>query len=466
MRLPAPPELLPESRLLREMFARDLGWRAAAGEPREVEVDGRRLLLVPLAARPPAVALLCEPLSGASLPGYAARRRIRARLRRLFPRSLAIFTDAAHSVQLWSWEGRDAGGPLACRELPRRPGHADAEWLRRARSIAREMEEADRPPARRRPADHPGRPLLVALLRRVRRLHPRAFAPGAPLAGAPGAARSAGGRALGQRVQDAVEGTSDPALPRALWRALGDIAVLDPACGAGGWLLAAMETLEPVYAACLERMASWVEEVDDPVRPGRGGRLAGFRAVLERAADPARFPSRRHFAREAIVLRTLHGADPDAEALAAAELALLLRLRPTGDGATPAPAGIACNLREGDLSAGFRAAAEVADAIARHGGGGSFRELEEEVETVDRAERRLREMRLAGGAGAEETLAGWEAARRRRLAISARLDLLRARAAGIDPAASGDRVRPLHRWAEHHGVLRRGGFALERGGGR
>ncbi len=406
---------------------------------------------------------------GPALPGYSSRRRIRARIRRLFPRHLTVFTDAAHTVQVWTWEGRDPGGPLAARELERRPGRPDAEWLRRVKSIVRDAENAAGA-ASDPGAAPPGSAVLAALLRRVRRLLPAAFAPAGPLAGVLGTPAGergrARGRALRQRVQDAVEGSGDPALPRALWRALSGLAVLDPACGGGGWLLGAMEALEPVYAACLERMRCWVEEADRSPRPHRG-RLADFRFFLERADDLSLFPSPGHFAREAIVLRSLFGAGRDGEALAAAELGLLLRLHPPGeDASAPPPAGIACNLREGDPARGFRSFAELRAALPPADRALELRALQEEAETLARGEDALRDLRLLHGAPAAGLLDGWQGVRRRREALAERLDLLLAEREGISPgdlAAWLAARRPLHAWAEYHGIERRGGFALERG---
>jgi hypothetical protein len=57
-----------------------------------------------------------------------------------------------------------------------------------------------------------------------------------------------------QFAQDAVDGCEGPELLRAFWKALEGVSVLDPTCGSGAFLFAALNILEPLYEACLQRM--------------------------------------------------------------------------------------------------------------------------------------------------------------------------------------------------------------------
>ena len=59
-----------------------------------------------------------------------------------------------------------------------------------------------------------------------------------------------------------VDNCEGPELLHAIWHALRDVTVLDPACGSGAFLFAALNILEPLYEACLERMEEFVADLD------------------------------------------------------------------------------------------------------------------------------------------------------------------------------------------------------------
>lgn len=57
-----------------------------------------------------------------------------------------------------------------------------------------------------------------------------------------------------QFAQDVIESTDDPELIRHFYKALTNISILDPTCGSGAFLFAAINILEPLYEACIQRM--------------------------------------------------------------------------------------------------------------------------------------------------------------------------------------------------------------------
>jgi hypothetical protein len=70
-----------------------------------------------------------------------------------------------------------------------------------------------------------------------------------------------------QFMQDVIDTATSPDLLRAVWQAIvgrvpekanekfrHGITILDPTCGSGAFLFAALNVLEPLYEACLERM--------------------------------------------------------------------------------------------------------------------------------------------------------------------------------------------------------------------
>jgi hypothetical protein len=76
---------------------------------------------------------------------------------------------------------------------------------------------------------------------------------------------------LRQFAQDVIENCEGPDLLRAIWKAVQNVTVLDPTCGSGAFLFAALNILEPLYEACLDRMQAFLDEHDraDPSRPGQ-----------------------------------------------------------------------------------------------------------------------------------------------------------------------------------------------------
>jgi hypothetical protein len=115
---------------------------------------------------------------------------------------------------------------------------------------------------------------------------------------------------LTQLLLDVIANCNGPDLLRALHQAIAGVAVLDPTCGAGAFLFAALDLLAPLHLACLERMEAFPEEVD-------------FREVLARAP---RHPSRRYHVLRSIMVHNLHGVDLLDEAVEMCKLRLWLRL--------------------------------------------------------------------------------------------------------------------------------------------
>ncbi|MDF0651707.1 MAG: hypothetical protein P0121_09600 [Nitrospira sp.] len=65
-----------------------------------------------------------------------------------------------------------------------------------------------------------------------------------------------------QFAQDVIEHCEGPDLLRAFWHAIQEVTVLDPTCGSGAFLFAALNVLEPLYEACLNRMEVFLDELD------------------------------------------------------------------------------------------------------------------------------------------------------------------------------------------------------------
>ena len=59
------------------------------------------------------------------------------------------------------------------------------------------------------------------------------------------------------------------------------VTILDPTCGSGAFLFAALNILEPLYEACLDRMEAFVEDLGTSGEKHRPEKFSDFRKVLD-----------------------------------------------------------------------------------------------------------------------------------------------------------------------------------------
>ena len=126
-----------------------------------------------------------------------------------------------------------------------------------------------------------------------------------------------------QFAQDVIENCEGPELLRAFWKAITEVTILDPTCGSGAFLFAALNILEPLYEACLDRMQVFLDEADviSESRPSR--RYNDFREILERIAQ---HPNREYFVLKSIIINNLYGVDIMDEAIEICKLRLFLKM--------------------------------------------------------------------------------------------------------------------------------------------
>lgn len=104
--------------------------------------------------------------------------------------------------------------------------------------------------------------------------------------------------------------TADRLFIKHFYDALQNVTILDPTCGSGAFLFAAMNILEPLYEACIERMQ---EEPDY------------FKNQLAEISDKYR-SNIQYFIFKSIILRNLYGVDIMVEATEIAKLRLFLKM--------------------------------------------------------------------------------------------------------------------------------------------
>ena len=84
-----------------------------------------------------------------------------------------------------------------------------------------------------------------------------------------------------QLAEDAITQCEGPELLRAFYQAIANVTVLDPTCGSGAFLFAALNILEPLYEACLDRMQAFVEDLERSGERHSPKKFEDFRKVLD-----------------------------------------------------------------------------------------------------------------------------------------------------------------------------------------
>ena len=188
-----------------------------------------------------------------------------------------------------------------------------------------------------------------------------------------------------QFARDVIAQSEGPDLLRAFWQAMRDVSVLDPTCGSGAFLFAALNILEPLYTACLEGMRGFVADLERAERPHSPNALSDFRDVL---AQVEKHPNERYYILKSIVLNNLYGVDIMEEAVEICKLRLFLKLvaqLENYDQIEPLP-DIDFNIRAGNTLVGFTTLDAVREAMTVMPDGQSRQMFPEEQETLNRIE--------------------------------------------------------------------------------
>jgi hypothetical protein len=187
-----------------------------------------------------------------------------------------------------------------------------------------------------------------------------------------------------QFAQDVIENSEGPELLRAFYHAIEQVTVLDPACGSGAFLFAALNILEPLYEACLDRMGSFLEDLERSGENHRPEKFGDFRKILARVEQ---HPNRRYFILKSIILNNLYGVDIMEEATEICKLRLFLKLVAQIDSVVriePLP-DIDFNIRAGNSLVGYATYEDVKKAVrSKLDFEGRLTQIEEKAQDVDR----------------------------------------------------------------------------------
>ena len=161
-----------------------------------------------------------------------------------------------------------------------------------------------------------------------------------------------------QFAYDVLQQTDDHLLVKHFYAALQHVSILDPTCGSGAFLFAALNILEPLYEVCITRMQDWNAEnpklFEDELRELN----VKYRSNI------------RYFIYKSIILRNLYGVDIMVEATEIAKLRLFLKMVAVVDvnprdpnlGLDPLP-DIDFNIRCGNTLVGYATEKEMEEGV-------------------------------------------------------------------------------------------------------
>lgn len=161
-----------------------------------------------------------------------------------------------------------------------------------------------------------------------------------------------------QFVEDLIRTTQDHHFVSHFYHALQGVTILDPTCGSGAFLFAALNILEPLYEACIDRMEDFHQQ-------------NAYLFTHELEEINAKYSSnRQYFIYKSIILRNLYGVDIMVEATEIAKLRLFLKMvavvevdkRKDNLGLDPLP-DIDFNIKCGNTLVGYATEAELSRAI-------------------------------------------------------------------------------------------------------
>lgn len=269
-----------------------------------------------------------------------------------------------------------------------------------------------------------------------------------------------------QFAQDLIERCEGPDLLRAVWKAIQRVTVLDPTCGSGAFLFAALNILEPLYESCLSRMEAFVADLDRADEDVEPSKYEDFKAVLARVSE---HPNARYYTLKSIILNNLFGVDIMEEATEICKLRLFLKLAAQVDpdlshdnlGIEPLP-DIDFNIRAGNTLVGYANYSDV-------GAGQSSLDLDNQLGSIsDRVQElqqafnvfRTQQISMEGGpppiakAALRESLS----------AIASELNAYLARQNGVDTSEEPKfekwkrAQQPFHWFLEFWQIMEDGGF--------
>lgn len=276
-----------------------------------------------------------------------------------------------------------------------------------------------------------------------------------------------------QLARDAIINAEGPELLRAFWQAVEKVTVLDPTCGSGAFLFAALRILETLYSDCLERMERFIEDLEG--KPHHPEQYGDFKKVL---AQIAKHPNERYFILKSIIINNLFGVDIMEEAVEICKLRLFLKLVAQVESAEqiePLP-DMDFNIRAGNTLVGYATADQARKAFMEERKSDlqvqskllmgetedSYKRFQESAELVDKAFRQFRAQQTIHGG--KITYKDKQELRKKLGNLNEELDHYLAGEYGITVKNQKEfeawkiSHQPFHWFVEFYGIMSSGGF--------
>ena len=240
------------------------------------------------------------------------------------------------------------------------------------------------------------------------------------------------------------------------FHALTQVTVLDPTCGSGAFLFAALNILQPLYELALDRMREFIGAPDtNPATPAQKENVVKYLDFVEELQAVSAHPNRRYFVLKRAIVNNLYGVDIMDEAVEICKLRLFLKLVAQVEEAgqiEPLP-DIDFNIRAGNTLVGFATKGEIEGRLF------ATPALKAAIAEVEREQRNFRTLQTRLGIEAEALRAG-------KASILEHLDRLRGQLdqslmedyGRSDFAAFRASHKPFHWYVEFNSVMANGGF--------
>ena len=265
-----------------------------------------------------------------------------------------------------------------------------------------------------------------------------------------------------QFAQDIIENCEGPELLRTFWRTITQVTVLDPTRGSGAFLFAALNILEPLYEACLDRMQVFLDELRFASESPHPKKYADFREILNRVNEHA---NRKYFILKSMIINNLYGVDIMEEAVEICKLRLFLKMVAQIEDVgqiEPLP-DIDFNIKAGNTLVGYTTYDEVEMAFSSQIDVNiAMNRIREEAEHVEQLFKRFREQQtdLSGA----ESPADKQNLQLKLKSLENELNRHLAGQYGVNPNVESlyatwlNSHKPFHWFIEFYGIIKKGGF--------